>query len=181
MVRGVLAAAAAALFLAGAGRCQRPAPGSADPDHPAAGRAGQHRRPQERRRHVLRQRCLPDEPAAVGGPRGRVDQRRGPRVARPSVVFDIDETALSNWEAIKANDFGRFVRRTLQRTSARAVRVSGVGPARPVDGHPADDGHLHHRQGPRRDDLLHHRPPRVRDAPRPNAICRPSATPATSN
>ncbi|MCW2562026.1 MAG: putative secreted acid phosphatase [Mycobacterium sp.] len=29
------------------------------------------------------------------------------RVNRPAVVFDIDETALSNWEAIKANDFGR--------------------------------------------------------------------------
>jgi acid phosphatase len=24
-------------------------------------------------------------------------------------VFDIDETALSNWEVIKANDFGRFI------------------------------------------------------------------------
>jgi len=32
-----------------------------------------------------------------------------PRVTRPAVVFDIDETALSNWEAIKANDFGRFI------------------------------------------------------------------------
>src|SRR6478735_11607907 len=30
-----------------------------------------------------------------------------PRVARPAVVFDIDETALSNWEALKANDFGQ--------------------------------------------------------------------------
>ncbi|MDT5242803.1 MAG: hypothetical protein QOD36_179 [Mycobacterium sp.] len=30
-----------------------------------------------------------------------------PRVDRPAVVLDIDETALSNWEAIKANDFGR--------------------------------------------------------------------------
>jgi acid phosphatase len=29
------------------------------------------------------------------------------RVNRPAVIFDIDETALSNWEAIKANDFGR--------------------------------------------------------------------------
>jgi predicted secreted acid phosphatase len=29
------------------------------------------------------------------------------RVDRPAVVFDIDETALSNWEALKANDFGR--------------------------------------------------------------------------
>ena len=32
---------------------------------------------------------------------------RAPGVDRPAVVFDIDETALSNWEAIKANDFGR--------------------------------------------------------------------------
>jgi predicted secreted acid phosphatase len=31
-----------------------------------------------------------------------------PRVDRPAVVFDIDETALSNWEAIQANDFGRI-------------------------------------------------------------------------
>jgi acid phosphatase len=32
-----------------------------------------------------------------------------PQVSRPAVVFDIDETALSNWEAIKANDFGRVI------------------------------------------------------------------------
>ena len=32
-----------------------------------------------------------------------------PHTARPAVVFDIDETALSNWEVIKANDFGRFI------------------------------------------------------------------------
>ncbi|MDT5106001.1 MAG: hypothetical protein QOI25_3514, partial [Mycobacterium sp.] len=32
-----------------------------------------------------------------------------PRVERPAVVFDIDETALSNWEVIKANDFGRVI------------------------------------------------------------------------
>ena len=31
------------------------------------------------------------------------------RVDRPAVVFDIDETALPNWEAIKANDFGRVI------------------------------------------------------------------------
>jgi acid phosphatase len=31
-----------------------------------------------------------------------------PRVERPAVVFDIDETALSNWEGLKANDFGRI-------------------------------------------------------------------------
>jgi acid phosphatase len=33
---------------------------------------------------------------------------QAPRVARPAVVLDIDETSLSNWEAIKANDFGRI-------------------------------------------------------------------------
>lgn len=32
-----------------------------------------------------------------------------PRMSRPAVVFDIDETALSNWEAIQANDFGRVI------------------------------------------------------------------------
>jgi hypothetical protein len=32
---------------------------------------------------------------------------RIPQVSRPAVVFDIDDTALSNWEVIKANDFGR--------------------------------------------------------------------------
>jgi predicted secreted acid phosphatase len=31
-----------------------------------------------------------------------------PETPCPAVVFDIDETALSNWEGIKANDFGRF-------------------------------------------------------------------------
>jgi hypothetical protein len=35
--------------------------------------------------------------------------QEAPRVNRPAVVFDIDETALSNWEAIKANDFGRVI------------------------------------------------------------------------
>jgi acid phosphatase len=32
-----------------------------------------------------------------------------PRTDRPAVVFDIDETALSTWEAIRANDFGRVI------------------------------------------------------------------------
>ncbi|BBY93504.1 acid phosphatase [Mycobacterium gallinarum] len=32
---------------------------------------------------------------------------QAPRVARPAIVLDIDETSLSNWEVIKANDFGR--------------------------------------------------------------------------
>jgi predicted secreted acid phosphatase len=32
-----------------------------------------------------------------------------PATQRPAVVYDIDETALSNWEVIRANDFGRFI------------------------------------------------------------------------
>ena len=32
---------------------------------------------------------------------------RAPAVSRPAVVFDIDETALANWEVIKRDNFGR--------------------------------------------------------------------------
>ncbi len=34
---------------------------------------------------------------------------QAPITDRPAVVFDIDETALSNWAVIQANDFGRFI------------------------------------------------------------------------
>ena len=34
---------------------------------------------------------------------------RAGQVTKPAVVFDIDETALSNWEVIKADDFGRVI------------------------------------------------------------------------
>jgi hypothetical protein len=32
-----------------------------------------------------------------------------PRVTKPAVVFDIDETSLSNYKALDANDFGRII------------------------------------------------------------------------
>jgi hypothetical protein len=32
---------------------------------------------------------------------------RAPLIRRPAIVFDIDDTALTNWEVILANDFGR--------------------------------------------------------------------------
>lgn len=32
---------------------------------------------------------------------------RAPQVSKPAVVFDIDDTLLTNWEVIKADDFGR--------------------------------------------------------------------------
>jgi predicted secreted acid phosphatase len=34
---------------------------------------------------------------------------RAPQVTRPALVLDIDDTALSNWEVIVANDFGRVL------------------------------------------------------------------------
>jgi acid phosphatase len=35
-------------------------------------------------------------------------RRRAPQVTRPALVLDIDDTALTNWPVIVANDFGRF-------------------------------------------------------------------------
>jgi acid phosphatase len=34
---------------------------------------------------------------------------RTPKVSRPALVLDIDETALSNWEVIQRDDFGRII------------------------------------------------------------------------
>ncbi|MEA2800619.1 MAG: hypothetical protein QOE49_714, partial [Rhodospirillaceae bacterium] len=35
-------------------------------------------------------------------------RQRAPQVSRPALVLDIDDTALTNWPVILANDFGRF-------------------------------------------------------------------------
>lgn len=35
-------------------------------------------------------------------------RQRAPQVSRPALVLDVDDTALSNWPVILANDFGRF-------------------------------------------------------------------------
>jgi predicted secreted acid phosphatase len=35
-------------------------------------------------------------------------RERAPATGRPALVLDVDETALSNWEVILANDYGRF-------------------------------------------------------------------------
>jgi acid phosphatase len=37
-------------------------------------------------------------------------EERAPKVRRPSIVLDIDETSLSNWEAYRANDWARILR-----------------------------------------------------------------------
>jgi predicted secreted acid phosphatase len=45
--------------------------------------------------------------ATVAGKAGRWLEKRARSVTRPALVLDIDETALSNWEVIKLDDFGR--------------------------------------------------------------------------
>jgi predicted secreted acid phosphatase len=35
--------------------------------------------------------------------------RRAPEVSHPALVLDIDDTSLTNWEVIKADDFGRII------------------------------------------------------------------------
>ncbi|MGF7163044.1 acid phosphatase [Rhodoligotrophos appendicifer] len=47
--------------------------------------------------------------AIVAASAGSWIARRAPQVAKPALVLDIDDTSLSNWQVIKANDFGRFV------------------------------------------------------------------------
>ena len=34
-------------------------------------------------------------------------KERAPQVSKPAIVLDIDDTALTNWQVIQANDFGR--------------------------------------------------------------------------
>lgn len=45
---------------------------------------------------------------------------RAPAVAKPAIVLDIDETALSNWEPIHHNDFGYIPGGTCDLTSKSA-------------------------------------------------------------
>jgi predicted secreted acid phosphatase len=47
--------------------------------------------------------------AGIGSEADAWIAQRAPQVNRPALVLDIDDTALSNWEVIEANDFGRVV------------------------------------------------------------------------
>ena len=38
----------------------------------------------------------------------RYVERRAPMVRKPALILDVDETALSNWPQIEANDYGRI-------------------------------------------------------------------------
>ena len=47
--------------------------------------------------------------AAVASEAGAWLAQRAPQVSRPALVLDIDDTALTNWEVIMADDFGRVI------------------------------------------------------------------------
>ncbi len=47
--------------------------------------------------------------ASAAAPANAWLTQRAPSATRPAIVFDIDETALSNWEVIKADEFGRVI------------------------------------------------------------------------
>jgi len=107
MVRAVLVATAAALFFAGcpAAAAQPPAPPAPiipPPVQPA--NVGDLKT--EAIAYYDGGAYLTNLQQAVAPAVAWINEQ-APRVTRPAVVFDIDETALSNWEAIKANDFGR--------------------------------------------------------------------------
>lgn len=44
--------------------------------------------------------------AVIAQARGWIKER-APQVSKPAIVLDIDDTALTNWQVIQANDFGR--------------------------------------------------------------------------
>ncbi|MBV8185670.1 MAG: acid phosphatase [Alphaproteobacteria bacterium] len=46
--------------------------------------------------------------ARVAASAGDWLRQRAPQVSRPALVLDIDDTSLTNWPVIVANDFGRF-------------------------------------------------------------------------
>jgi predicted secreted acid phosphatase len=47
--------------------------------------------------------------ASVASAAGAWIAQRAPQVSRPALVLDIDDTALTNWEVIRADDFGRII------------------------------------------------------------------------
>jgi len=107
MVRGVLVAAVAALLLAGppSAHAQPPAPPAPiipSPVQPA--NVGDLKR--DATAYYDSGAYLTNLQQAAAPAVAWINEQAA-RVARPAVVLDIDETSLSNWEVIKANDFGR--------------------------------------------------------------------------
>jgi len=96
-------AAAAAAACAGAAGAPDPAPVAAEaaiPDLPAAVRQVEE--------YIDSGRYDADVACVVAEARAYLEERAG-AVAKPAIVLDIDETALSNWPAYRLNGWGRIL------------------------------------------------------------------------
>lgn len=96
-----LLAALAALLLAGA--CAH-----APPAHEAGRSEPQNLGRLKTELIAYHDRAYASDIAAVASEAERYVVARAPRVRNPALVLDIDETSLSNWNQLVANDFGYF-------------------------------------------------------------------------
>jgi HAD superfamily, subfamily IIIB (Acid phosphatase) len=69
-----------------------------------------------------------DVEAVLGNAQAYV-MRRAPLVRKPAIVLDIDETSLSNWPEIQANDYGRFTNGPCNLPAGPCGSASWVGSA----------------------------------------------------
>src|SRR6267143_4690095 len=69
--------------------------------------------------------------AIVANQAARWITERAASARRPALVLDIDETALSNWEIIKLDDFGRPISGPCNPGTGGSLRLGGLGSTRP--------------------------------------------------
>ena len=86
-----------------------------------------------------------------------ISKQRAGEVARPALVLDIDETSLSNWPRIVADDFGYIPSGTCNRLPKGPCGSLGVGTKGDGARHPTDAEAVQRRAGERRRRFLHHR------------------------
>src|SRR5262249_18203852 len=88
---------------------------------------------------------------------------RASEVKSPAVVLDIDETSLSNWDNIKADDFGFIAggtRRRHRQSNLRGIFSTPYGGTKTPSKEPKDRRHGKPQRPSKHCGLLYHRPPR---------------------
>jgi hypothetical protein len=81
---------------------------------------------------------------------------RAPNVHRPALVLDIEETALSNWEIIKLDDFGRPIAGPCEPGSGAPCGWGGLGSAWTRSGNQTNLAGISHGPGCERRCVLYH-------------------------
>ena len=90
---------------------------------------------------------------------------RAKEVNHPAVVLDIDETSLSNWPEIIADDFG-YIPSGACDLAGPCGDPNRLGAERPGPRHRSDVEAVQRSQGQERQSLFHHRPARYTGAAR---------------